>query len=67
MTYGTETCSLTMGLIRILRVTQWAIERAMPGVRNQIKNVEIRRRTRVSSASREAEVSMSGAHSLENR
>ncbi|CAH2267381.1 jg27564 [Pararge aegeria aegeria] len=49
MTYGSETWSLTMGLIRRLRVTQRAMERAMLGVslRNQIRNVEIRRRTRV--------------------
>ncbi|CAH2234105.1 jg1184 [Pararge aegeria aegeria] len=38
-----------MGLIRRLRVTQRAMERAMLGVslRDQIRNVEIRRRTRV--------------------
>ncbi|CAH2218467.1 jg25715, partial [Pararge aegeria aegeria] len=49
MTYGSETWSLTMGLIRRLRVTQRAMERAMLGVslRDQIRNVEIRRRTRV--------------------
>ncbi|CAH2270019.1 jg17872 [Pararge aegeria aegeria] len=37
-----------MGLIRRLRVTQRAMERAMLGVslRDQIRNVEIRRRTR---------------------
>ncbi|CAH2227104.1 jg26717 [Pararge aegeria aegeria] len=48
MTYGSDTCSLTMGLIRRLRVTQLAIERAMLGVslRVQIRN-KIRRRTRV--------------------
>ncbi|CAH2241458.1 jg15655 [Pararge aegeria aegeria] len=49
MTYGTETWSLTLGLIRRLRVTQWAMERAMLGVslRDQIRNEEIRKRTRV--------------------
>ncbi|CAH2217300.1 jg22393 [Pararge aegeria aegeria] len=38
-----------MGLIRRLRVTQKAMERAMLGVslRDRIRNVEIRRRTRV--------------------
>ncbi|CAH2239804.1 jg20737 [Pararge aegeria aegeria] len=38
-----------MGLIRRLRITQWAMERAMLGVslRDQIRNEEIRRRTRV--------------------
>ncbi|CAH2248399.1 jg6199 [Pararge aegeria aegeria] len=49
MTHGTETWPLTMGLIRRLRVTQRAMERAMLGVslRDQIRNEEIRRRTRV--------------------
>ncbi|CAH2240535.1 jg6450 [Pararge aegeria aegeria] len=49
-----------MGLIRRLSVTQRALERAMLRVylRDQIKNEEIRRRTRVS----EAEVAMGGAH-----
>ncbi|CAH2228331.1 jg1561 [Pararge aegeria aegeria] len=49
LTYGSETWSLTMGLIRRLRVTQRAMERAMLGVslRDQIRNEEIRRRTRV--------------------
>ncbi|CAH2243454.1 jg9370 [Pararge aegeria aegeria] len=49
MTYGSETWSLTMGLIRRLRVTQRAMERAMLGVSllDRIRNVEIRRRTRV--------------------
>ncbi|CAH2267916.1 jg8378 [Pararge aegeria aegeria] len=49
MTYGSETWSLTMGPIRRLRVTQRAMERAMLGVslRDQIRNAEIRRRTRV--------------------
>ncbi|CAH2227572.1 jg22369, partial [Pararge aegeria aegeria] len=51
MTYGSETWSLTMGLIRRLRVTQRAMERAMLGVslRDRIRNVEIRRRTRVTA------------------
>ncbi|CAH2237421.1 jg11276 [Pararge aegeria aegeria] len=49
ITYGTETWSLTMGLIRRLRVTQRAMERAMLRVslRDQIRNEEIRRRVRV--------------------
>ncbi|CAH2224279.1 jg6897 [Pararge aegeria aegeria] len=49
MTYGSETWLLTMGLIRRLRVTQRAMERAILGVslRDRIRNVEIRRRTRV--------------------
>ncbi|CAH2244748.1 jg24430 [Pararge aegeria aegeria] len=42
MTYGSETWSLTMGLIRRLRVTQRAMEKAMLGVslRDRIRNVE---------------------------
>ncbi|CAH2228990.1 jg26095 [Pararge aegeria aegeria] len=49
MTYRTETWSLTMGLIKRLRVTQRAMERAILGesLRDQIRNEEIRRRTRV--------------------
>ncbi|CAH2237220.1 jg11191 [Pararge aegeria aegeria] len=49
MTYGTETWPLTKGFIRRLRVTQRAMERAMLGVslRDQIRNEEIHRRTRV--------------------
>ncbi|CAH2217639.1 jg24 [Pararge aegeria aegeria] len=49
MTYGSETWSLTMGLIRRPRVTQRAMERVMLGVclRDRISNVEIRRRTGV--------------------
>ncbi|CAH2230469.1 jg23194 [Pararge aegeria aegeria] len=49
MTYGTETWPLTVGLIRRLRVTQRAMERSTLGVslRDQIRNEEIRRRTRV--------------------
>ncbi|CAH2236732.1 jg16972 [Pararge aegeria aegeria] len=49
MTSGSGTWSLTMGLIRRLRITQRAMERAMLGVslRDQIRNEEIRRSTRV--------------------
>ncbi|CAH2236015.1 jg7307 [Pararge aegeria aegeria] len=49
MTYGSETWSLTMGLIRRLRVTHRVMERAMLGVslHDRIRNVEIRKRTRV--------------------
>ncbi|CAH2208686.1 jg25891 [Pararge aegeria aegeria] len=49
MTYGSETWSLTMDLIRKLRVTQRAMERTMLGVslRDQIRNEEIRRRSKV--------------------
>ncbi|CAH2268719.1 jg24610 [Pararge aegeria aegeria] len=51
MTYGPDTWSLTMGLIRRLGVTQRAMENAMLGVslRDQIRNVEIRKRTRVTN------------------
>ena len=54
ITYGTETWSLTMGLIRRLKVTQRAMERAMLGVslRDQIRNEEIRKRTRVTDVAR---------------
>ncbi|CAH2268015.1 jg10204 [Pararge aegeria aegeria] len=49
ITYGSETLSLTMGLIRRRKVTQWAMERAMSrvSVRDKIRNEEIRRSTRV--------------------
>ncbi|CAH2239680.1 jg12456 [Pararge aegeria aegeria] len=49
MNFGSKTWSLTMGLIKRLRVTQRAVERAMLGVslRDQIRNVEICRRTKV--------------------
>ncbi|CAH2208849.1 jg14 [Pararge aegeria aegeria] len=49
MTYGSETWSLTICLIRRLRVTQRAMERAMLGLslRDKIRNVEICRKTRV--------------------
>ncbi|CAH2240129.1 jg6383 [Pararge aegeria aegeria] len=49
MTYGSETWSLTMILIRRLRITQRAMERAMLGVslHDQIRNEEICRRTTV--------------------
>ncbi|CAH2258858.1 jg12564 [Pararge aegeria aegeria] len=55
MTYRPETLSLTMGLIRRLRVTQRAMEREMLGVslRDQIRNEEIRRRTRVTDTAQE--------------
>ncbi|CAH2239686.1 jg12462 [Pararge aegeria aegeria] len=48
MTYGTETWSLTMGIIRRLRVTLRVMERAMleESLRDQIRNEEVRRRTR---------------------
>lgn len=54
MTYGSETWSLTMGLIRRLKVTQRAMERAMLGVslRDRIRNEEIRRRTKVTDIAR---------------
>ncbi|KAG6440870.1 hypothetical protein O3G_MSEX001526 [Manduca sexta] len=49
ITYGTETWPLTVGLIRRLKVTQRAMERAMLGIsqRDRIRNEEIRRRTKV--------------------
>ncbi|CAH2208128.1 jg27685 [Pararge aegeria aegeria] len=49
LTYGTKTWPLTIGLIRRFRVTRWAMKRAMLGVslRDQIRNEEILRRTRV--------------------
>ena len=49
MTYGSETWSLTVGLIGKLKVAQRAMERAMLGVslRDRIRNEEIRRRTKV--------------------
>ncbi|CAH2264474.1 jg16941 [Pararge aegeria aegeria] len=49
MTYGSKTWSLTMALIRSLRVTQRAMERAMLGVslRDQFRNEEIRRSSKV--------------------
>ncbi|CAH2232417.1 jg19352 [Pararge aegeria aegeria] len=58
-----------MDLIRRLRVTQRAMERAMLGVslRDKIRNVEIRRRTRVTDIAQqvENEEAMGGAHSSE--
>ncbi|XP_072938941.1 uncharacterized protein [Epargyreus clarus] len=49
MTYGAETWSFTVGLIRRLKVAQRAMERAMLGIslRDRIRNEEIRRRTKV--------------------
>ncbi|CAH2238838.1 jg6827 [Pararge aegeria aegeria] len=48
-TYGSEMWYLTMGLIIRLRVTHRAMERAMLGIslRDQVRNDEIRTRTRV--------------------
>ncbi|CAH2232138.1 jg20813 [Pararge aegeria aegeria] len=56
-----------MGLIRGLRITQRAMERAILGVslRDEIRNEKILRR--YSSASRKAEVEMGRAHSSGNR
>ncbi|CAH2226326.1 jg18032 [Pararge aegeria aegeria] len=70
MTYGSETWTLTMGLIRRLRVTQRAIERAMLGVslRDQIRNKEIRSRARVTDiAQLVAKLKWWGARCSENR
>ncbi|XP_072938827.1 uncharacterized protein [Epargyreus clarus] len=49
MTYGAETWSFTVSLIRRLKVAQRAMERAMLGIslRDRIRNEEIRRRTKV--------------------
>ncbi|CAH2268573.1 jg20068 [Pararge aegeria aegeria] len=49
-----ETWSLTMGLIRMLRVTQRAMEGAMLGIslRDQIRNEATRRRTRFTDIAR---------------
>ena len=54
ITYGSETWSLTAGLLEKLRVTQRAMERAMLGVslRDKIRNTDIRRRTRVTDIAR---------------
>ncbi|CAH2238373.1 jg18019 [Pararge aegeria aegeria] len=51
MAYGSETWSLTMGLIRKLRVKQRAIKRAMLRVslREEIRYEEIHRTTRVTA------------------
>ncbi|CAH2261623.1 jg13677 [Pararge aegeria aegeria] len=65
MTYGSETWSLTMGLIRRLRSLsgRW---RELCGVslRDRIRNVEIRRRTRVTDIAQRI-AAMGRAHSLE--
>ena len=47
--HRTETWSLTMGLLRKLRITQRAMERAMLGVflRDRLRNEYIRKRTKV--------------------
>ena len=49
MTYGSETWSLTTGLVKKLKVAQRAMERAMLGIslRDRIRNEEIRRRIKV--------------------
>ncbi|KAI8424369.1 hypothetical protein MSG28_002896 [Choristoneura fumiferana] len=54
MTYGSETWALTMGLMRKLKVTQRAMERAMLGVslRDRIRNDDIRSRTKVTDIAR---------------
>ncbi|KAJ8706628.1 hypothetical protein PYW07_012706 [Mythimna separata] len=54
MTYGSETWSLTMGLIRRLKVTQRGMERAMLGVslRDHMRNEDIRKRTKVTDIAR---------------
>ncbi len=54
MTYSTETWSLTSGLLAKLSVAQRAMERAMLGVslRDKIRNVEIRQRTKVTDIAR---------------
>ncbi|KAJ8719488.1 hypothetical protein PYW08_011663 [Mythimna loreyi] len=54
MTYGSETWSLTMGLLRRLKVTQRAMERAMLGISllDRIRNDEIRRRTKSTDIAR---------------
>ena len=54
MIYGCESWSLTMGLIRRLKVTQRAMERAMLGIslRDRIRNQEIRKRTKVADIAR---------------
>ncbi|KAJ8736779.1 hypothetical protein PYW07_000050 [Mythimna separata] len=54
MTYGSETWSLTIGLIRRLKVTQRAMERAMLGVslRDHIRNEDIRKITKVTVIAR---------------
>ncbi|KAI8437485.1 hypothetical protein MSG28_011804 [Choristoneura fumiferana] len=54
MTYGSETWALTMGLMRKLKVTQRAMERAMLGVslRDRIRNDDIRSRTNVTDIAR---------------
>lgn len=47
--YGSETWSLTVGLIRRIKVAQRAMERALFGdsLRDQIRNEEIYRRTKI--------------------
>ena len=61
MIYEFETWSLTMGFLRRLKVTQRAMERAMPkhregdskvSLRDRIRNEEIRRETKVTDIAR---------------
>ncbi|XP_064073992.1 uncharacterized protein LOC135193837 [Vanessa tameamea] len=54
ITYGVKTWSLTVGLLRRLRVTQRAMGRAMLSVslRDRIRNKEIRRRTKVTDVAK---------------
>ncbi|CAH2208005.1 jg9012 [Pararge aegeria aegeria] len=69
MTYGSETWSLTMGPIRRLRIIQRAMEKAMlrkGSLSDQIRNEEIRRRTRVTDlAQRVAKLKLKWAGQIE--
>ncbi|CAH2243829.1 jg23214 [Pararge aegeria aegeria] len=70
MTYGSETWSLTMVLIRRLKSHLTSDGKSyVSSVFYVINSEEIRRRMRVtnSSTSRKAEVAIGGAHSSDNR